>query len=259
MNNTHIEIEETDEGDVPHEVHDYMYLDKAVKEGKRNPKVYINSGNELKQLKDFFDCSKDGSEAVRYTRTSFEHIKEGSNIDFILDGDPEISESWTPIATRPGETDYCFKGTLHGDGHTITGLDNSLFDYICGDIYNLGVTGSYTTAGVANHSDGKVVNTWTYTTGTPADNTYPIVGSNDMNGKVFNSYYYNDYKDDSGVTDRDTYKKPIASFLNGEVAFNLNSHYLNKRYYKVTENTVPESDLYVNYKQGLHLCRRRSS
>ena len=29
-----------------------------------NPKVYINSGNELKQLKDFFDCSKDGSEAV---------------------------------------------------------------------------------------------------------------------------------------------------------------------------------------------------
>lgn len=235
MNSTHLEEEETTSGDettvTEREVHDYMYLDKAVKANKRNPKVYINSGNELKQFKQFYDDAKGGPDAVAYQKASFTSIPNGKNIEFILDGDPELTEPWTPVGDAPvGETKNCFEGNFHGDGHTISGLDNSLFDYVCGDIYNLGVTGSFTTAGVANHSGGKVVNTWTYTTGTP-DNTsvYPIVG-NDDGGTVINSYYFNDYKDDSGVSYRDTHKKPLQSFLNGEVAFNLNSHFLNKRY-----------------------------
>ena len=75
-----------------------------------------------------------------------ERIKGGKNLEFFLRTDIDHPATWTPIGTD----EECFKGTLHGDGHTISGLDHSLFNNLCGNVYNLGVTGSFNSAGVAD-------------------------------------------------------------------------------------------------------------
>ena len=232
------------------DVPDYMYLNMAKSTDRRNPKVYIGSSDELVQLQAFYDIIK-GTDAA--LPAGNENIVNGRNIDFILDrdfnynGTKEVEDPsnpgstttqyfpWTPI----GEAGKCFEGTFHGDGHTIGGLDNSLFNYLCGDVYNLGVTGSFNTAGIANHADGNVVNTWIYTTSTDdLTSVNPIVG--DDGGIVVNSYYYNDYNP-AAVTGHETYKMDMKEFLNGTVAYNLNGHYLNKRYY---DEKVPTGTAY---------------
>jgi len=232
------------------DVPDYMYLNMAKSTDRRNPKVYIGSSDELVQLQAFYDIIK-GTDAA--LPAGNENIVNGRNIDFIVDrdfnynGTKEVEDPsnpgstttqyfpWTPI----GEAGKCFEGTFHGDGHTIGGLDNSLFDYLCGDVYNLGVTGSFNTAGIANHADGNVVNTWIYTTSTDdLTSVNPIVG--DGGGIVVNSYYYNDYNP-AAVTGHETYKMDMKEFLNGTVAYNLNGHYLNKRYY---DEKVPTGTAY---------------
>ena len=150
---------------------------------------------------------------------------------------------WTPIAS--GTSDPCFKGTLHGDGHTISGLNpaagtsGSLFSNLCGAVYNLGVTGSFTGAGVADDGIGYVESCWVKTTGTPtkeSGNHFAVLGNPSRTGndliQVVNCYYpsSNDYQ----VPADENHGKPIAmpdeSFYNGEVAYNLNNFYLYKRY-----------------------------
>ncbi len=202
-------------------VNDYMYLNEAVRIKKRDPKVYIRNLSEFNQFNAFFDTLTIG---VNHD-SLFAKIKNGSNIDFILDGDIafKADSTWTPIGNA---TVGCFDGKLHGDGHTISGLNKSLFGSLCGTVYNLGVTGSFTGSGIADAGDGRAVNCWIITTGVvDSTQTAPILGSE---GNVENGYYYNDYK--SGVHD-DAYKKGMKSFLNGEVAYNLNKFYLTKRYY----------------------------
>lgn len=208
-------------------VPDYMYLNMAQSTGRRLPKVYIGSSSELAQLAQFFNTSKGWEDDPEYG--SIYHL---DNIDFILDRDINYQEqtAWSPIASRGNnDTESCFAGNLHGDGHTISGLTESLFDYLCGNVYNLGVTGSFSTAGIANHGGGKVVNTWTYsTTSADVSGVNPIVG--DGGGIVENSYYYNDYNSGT-VAGHETYQMSKKDFMDGKVAYNLNGYYLNKRYY----------------------------
>ena len=209
ISSTHIE---TDTLGTSHTIYDYMYLNEAIPTGKRDPKVYIKTAAELDNLAAFYTLTKGGG-------LGFENIANCENIDFILDGNINHTAAWTPI----GENGNCFNGTLHGDGYTISGLDHSLFNYLCGSVYNLGVTGSFTGSGIAENG-GTALNCWVMTTGTVNPGTTKAVMGT---GIIHNSYYpeTNTFAAGSAIS------KPLKSFLNGEVAYNLNSYYLNKRYY----------------------------
>ena len=182
-------------------------------------------------------------------------VKGGLNLEFFLRTDidrPCSAENhWTPIG-NDGEGN-CFKGTLHGDGHTISGLDNSLFNNLCGDVYNLGVSGSFNSAGVADKGTGYIESAWVKTSATTPLGTKPnaVFGApSDTKGyQLVNSYFWNGNKNLFGNIDGDypdvlDYNETITSggargkataksdtaFYNGELAYDLNNFYLYKRY-----------------------------
>ena len=237
---------------------------------KVEPKIYINnySGEKdgLDMFKDLYDLSVLESPTVNpstglITDGTFKdhkplnsRVKAGKGLEFFLRtdishaDDPAVADEWTPIAG----SDPCFEGTLHGDGHTISGLDNSLFGKLCGSVYNLGVTGSFTSAGVADSGDGYVESCWVKTTGTTPLGTkpYPIFGdpSRGTGIQLVNSYYSDANKDlyKTGSNDRGTaIQMPDDAFYNGEVAYDLNNFYLYKRY---SDHTTALSGSPVEYK-----------
>ena len=225
---------------------------------KVEPKIYINdysssSQNGLDLLKDLYDLSlltntstgvtdgkvtADGSLKDHYLLDK-DRVGGGKNLEFILRTDINHTGDWTPIAPAGNP---CFEGTLHGDGHTVSGLSASLFGQLCGSVYNLGVTGSFTGAGVADSGDGYVESCWTHTTGTPDGSVYAVFGnptaSETDTKQIVNSYCQTtkNYKTTASghglaraMTDR--------AFYNGEVAYDLNNFYLYKRYSDKQEST----------------------
>ncbi|MBR4730289.1 MAG: T9SS type A sorting domain-containing protein, partial [Prevotella sp.] len=215
------------------DVHDYMYLNEALKVGKPDAKVYIGSSEELDNFKLFYDLTKGGP-------AGFERIGNCTGLNFFLDDEIKHTGTWTSV----GDEGYCFAGNFHGDGHAITGLDNSLFNWLCGDVYNTGVAGSFTGAGIAETGDGYVANCWIKTTATPTSGAghYPVFGNpsrdeNEINEhgpvQVENCYYpksnsyYVTYPD--GYNRGKAIQKEDKAFIDGEVAYNLNSFYLNRR------------------------------
>ncbi len=258
----------------------HLYVDYDNSKLKRNSKVYINdysrSGeNGLDLFKDFYDLSvlsstlTDGSldqdglitsdASDRFAgHTPLNSDPEngviaGNNLEFFLHTNINYTADWEPI----GDSE-CFSGTFHGDGYTISGLNNSLFSDLCGNVYNLGVTGTFTGAGIADAGSGYIENSWISTTSTAAKTTAPVFGNPSRTetqinqlGKIqiVNSYYLEDdnakttpASDDAthmvAYTNHPTssefgtaIRKPEQSFYNGEVAYDLNSSYLNKRYY----------------------------
>jgi len=213
----------------------HLYVDHPDVE--RNSKIYIDNRDcesdpaksELDLLKDFFDLSVNG---LAGHAVLDEHVKGGADLEFILNSNvsPKAYTNWTPIGTDT----QCFEGNLHGDGYTISGLNNSLFAKLCGSVYNLGVTGSFTSAGVVDTGDGYVENCWINTTGTPEDNVRAVFG-NPLRGsgiQIVNCYYpsnkhYSTSDNGRGLATPMT----ETQFYNGTVAFNLNGFYLNKRYH----------------------------
>ena len=182
---------------------------------------------------------------VPFERTSatetVKPMRGGQYLDFILRTDLSHDGAWTPIADDDGE---CFAGKLHGDGYTISGLDHSLFGHLCGDVYNLGVTGSFKTAGIADTGDGYIENCWITSSatepsvlgGSAAEKPFPIFGNptDNIGYQLVNCYYpasnaalYNTATNARGTA----IQKPDADFYNGTVAYNLNGFYLNKRYW----------------------------
>ena len=170
--------------------------------------------------------STETGENIYDKTTNTRGVRGGTNLDFFLRSDIHHPESWTPIASI--DTVPCFNGTLHGDGHTISGLDHSLFGKLCGSVYNLGVMGSFTSSGVADSGDGYVESCWVKTSGTPADGVKAVFGGNPAVSyeQTVNSYY--------PVSNAFTSGKAKAmsdqAFYNGEVAYDLNNFYLYKRY-----------------------------
>ena len=165
-------------------------------------------------------------------------VMGGTNLEFFLRtdishaDDPAVPGEWTSIATG---ADPCFNGVLHGDGHTISGLDNSLFDKLCGSVYNLGVTGSFTGAGVAEQGEGYVESCWIKTTGEPNGKVRAVFGTpNATTGyrQIVNSYCQTEKNystDDDGNHGLAT-PMPEKAFYNGTLAYDLNNFYLYKRY-----------------------------
>jgi len=209
-----------DINDVMADTENYMYIDHI--DVKRNPKIYISddefqddaSKSELDLLRDLFDTSLDAGKLDP-------RVKGLANLDFILESDvaPKHYTTWTPL----GDDTDCFgeNGFFHGDGHTVTGLDHSLFGTLCASVHNLGVMGSFTEPGIANKG-GSAYNSWVWTTGTPASGTNAVMGT----GLVSNCYYPETNAYNAGGATA----KPERAFMNGEVAFNLNGYYLGKRY-----------------------------
>ena len=190
-------------------------------------------------------------------------VKGGDYFEFILRTDIDHTETsgspaWQPIANGTGE---CFSGNFHGDGHTISGLTNSLFGHLCGNVYNLGVTGPFTSAGIAETGGGFVENCWIMSTATSgfSANTNPVFNTPDDDQKthVVNCYYPEPplvssnaglvsltpyYKDDGPAT-----RMPEQAFYNGTVAYDLNGFYLYKRYCDNVSNSALGSTVDYQY------------
>ena len=217
------------------EHHYYIDHSDAHKRGKRIPKIYINdytadSANGLDLLKDLYDltCSKSAAVTAYGALDTPENIRGANDLDFILRTNLAAGStpSWTPIGS--GE-DTCFGGNVHGDGHYVSGLTGSLFDKLCGNVYNLGAMGAFTTGGIANSGGGRAENCWVKdTTGVEMEITTPIIGiSNPAEKQIQNCYYLSA---ETGTPGGSRVAATAKQFYNGEVAYNLNRFYLQKRY-----------------------------
>ena len=258
----------------------HLYVDHP--EVKRNSKIYIDNGmcksdpdkSELDLFKDFFDLSLITEETDGMTFdmdgaiSNADHklkghtllnsrVKGGDNLEFILSGDVSPKKyaattalpagtGWTPV----GDDSQCFMGNFHGDGYTVSGIDHSLFGKLCGSVYNLGVVGPFTTAGVADTGEGYVENCWVKSTATTGftGNVKAVFNEPEDDGKVHVVNCYYPVAPLVKETPGDANSKLIAltpyyqaegpaicmdstAFYNGNVAYNLNGFYLNKRYY----------------------------
>ena len=244
----------------------HYYIDH--KDVDREPKIYINDysstgGNGLDMFKNLIDLSHktltynsetgapmpydtgdntdplNGHVPLDNTHDT-KPMRGGQYLKFFLRTDLSGTSAWTPIASGTNE---CFSGELHGDGHTISGLPSSLFNHLCGDVDNLGVTGSFSSAGVADTGGGYVENCWINTTGTP-EGVYAVFGqptAENSTKQIVNCYYQNTktYKTDASSHGL-AIPKPDKAFYNGEVAYDLNGFYLWKRYndVKTTSGTA---------------------
>lgn len=237
--------------DVLADTEHHMYVDYDPSQLMRDSKIYITDATQgLSQLRSFLDLSFQNASKPDGHAPLNPDVRGGENLDFFLRTDLSNSGAWTPMAAADGE---CFTGTLHGDGHTVSGLSQSLFGNLCGNVYNLGVTGSFTSGGIADSGSGYIENSWIKTSATSAftDGVNPVFGhpTRGEGTQLVNCYYpsSNGYKTtDYGrgmaraMSDRD--------FYTGTVAYNLNGFYLQKRYsdaHGLTNNGYVE-DRYSN-------------
>ena len=221
----------------------HLHVDYNPAELDRHCKIYINdySGdaegikNGLDALKEFFSLSY--GDILAGHQPLEPNVKGGDNLEFILRTNLDYTGKgdWTSLGTATGTNDRCFGGNLHGDGYTIKGLSQSLFKNLCGSVYNLGVTGSFTGAGVADTGDGYVENCWVKSTAPAVDSNVKAVFGNPSRGEeiqLVNCYYHEDNAYSETNNPRgNAIKMSGQAFYNGTVAYNLNDFYLNKRYY----------------------------
>ena len=280
-----------DIADVMADTTNHMFIDHPdAQKYNRGPKIYLDNSNktgvntdksELDMLKDLFDLTlypkydddDDVLPAITgaqnaalegHNRLDENQIGAAKNLEFILRDDlapkaysvsGDSATGWTPIGEvtqdANGKFTQCFEGVLHGDGHTISGLNNSLFKSLCGEVYNLGVTGTFTTAGIVDTGTGYLENCWINTTGKPAAGTKPLFDTPardasieggiyaDKLVQVVNSYYptENGYSFTADAAHGVATEKPLKAFFDGEVAYDLNGFYLNKRYYDHNDAT----------------------
>ena len=206
---------------------------------QRNSKIYINDATDgATQLKDFFDLTVPSGTPATAVLDS--HVENCQNLEFILHTNVTVSSGslpWTPI----GDADHCFSGNFHGDGYHIDGLDNSLFGHLCGSVYNLGVTGSFTSAGIADQGEGFVENCWINTTGTPDGSVKAVFGiPTASDGIQIRNCYYPETKNYNKTNNGRGLATPMSEqeFYNGTVTYDLNEFYLAKRY---NDHVVPSS------------------
>ncbi len=244
--------------------HYYIDHKDAHLSGKRIPKVYINDygddANGLDLLKDLYDLSLissstsgitvNGDNVITSEGKFKDHkllnsstVRGADDLDFILRTNlAPGSTPWTPIGS--GE-ETCFGGNVHGDGHYVSGLTSSLFDKLCGNVYNLGAMGAFTTGGIANSGGGTAENCWVKTTGTPAAGVKAIIGNPTDDGQIKNCYY----PETNAYTSGNAIAKPESAFYNGEMAYNLNRFYLYERFNQ-HGGTPATTDTYVQDRYG---------
>ena len=211
----------------------HMYIDHS--DVKRASKIYINDYSEdaksgLDLLKDLYDLSVGNMENLTGHAALNERVSNMQNLEVFFHANvapKAYANSWTPLASGANQ---CYEGTIHGEGYYIDGLKSSFIGHLCGHIYNLGVNGSFTSAGLADDGNGYVENCWVKTTGTPDGSVKAVFGNPTATEwvQVNNCYYAapegSDYESGLAVS------KPERAFYNGEVAYDLNGYYLKERY-----------------------------
>ena len=219
----------------------YLYVDTALAIAKREPKIYVDNHelksagltgkSELDLLSDLFALSVDP--ASDFNKNDV--VTGLANLEFIIQSDiqPKEYTDWTGHQLGTSQSN-CFKGTIHGQGHTVMGLNKSLIGFACdAKVYNLGVMGSFTSGGISDNG-GQIENTWVSTTAQSPVN--PLIASQ-SSGVIVNSFYNNQEftaaAARAGVTGSDS-----TEFLEGKVAYALNLYYLEKRY---QDQTVTEA------------------
>ena len=186
--------------------------------------IVYDSNNQPIQVDDY-DIGYDRGEELNAKHSALnDHVRGLDNLDFILNSDvePKAYTTWTPIGTDAA----CFNGTLHGNGYTISGIDKSLFGNLCDSVFNLGIRGIIAGSGIADKG-GYAQNCWLINDATTDLSTYTAMMGT---GLIVNGYYNDEAASNHYGTKTGAESKPMGSFLNGEVAFNLNGFYLNKRY-----------------------------
>ena len=218
-----------------------IYLDNASYPATS---IAYNKGNknDLDYLYDLYLETKNGKTSDN-SYTFDTRINNSANLEFILRSDiapKAYADNWQ----QPGVSDYCFAGNFHGNGHTVKGLNKSLFGNLCGTVYNTGVTGSFTGGGVADNG-GTAVNCWVKTTGTPTPTTYAVIGNSAVD--VINSYYdsANGFKDGGMAMPR-----PEVDFIKGKVAYDLNRYYLEARRGAASGDDAKKFNFYMRNADG---------
>ncbi len=215
--------------------------------------------SELEALKILFELST--ATATWNAGESYErrNVQNCAGLEFYIQSDIDMTDKvWQKI----GDGTNCFSGNIHGNGHTITNFGSTkdkyglpvaqstpvtaLFGKICGNVYNLGVQGSFTGAGIADNGGGnnRVENCWVWTNAkTAGENPQPVdltsvnavVGDNEAG--ILNCYYpsINNFKTGKAQP------RTVDEFLNGQVAYDLNRFYLEARYAKETYQSTDGS------------------
>ena len=182
---------------------------EAVKKGDSSvqpfaePRIYLSDQRDLTAFINFVDTIGTNSGASRY----------GANAQFVMLNDLTIANE-----NHNGSAD--FAGTLHGNGHVISGIKagNSLMNSISGNVYNLGLS-SGKISNNAVDADGRIANYHCCYEYAPlaqvAANGTPVA-------------YHMDGTADTGYS--------IDDFRYGRVAYDLNEYYLRARYSNNTDN-----------------------
>lgn len=220
-----------------------VYVDQQVKDDSGHDLYYKVDGNGYRTDETTTDITAFPvtKKVPQQVPVFDDHARNAANLEFYLsDNVATQKNTWTSIGgDMIGEVAQCFSGNLNGNGYTVSGLDKSLFGSLCGNVYNLGVTGSFAGSGVADAGDGWVENCWIYTTNTSAKSVIPVFGTastTEGEGRCihsYNNYYPEENNYSFTLADgQSTGSKamPLQAFNNGEVAYNLNGFYLAKRY-----------------------------
>ena len=245
----------------------HMYINH--RDNDRAPKIYIDGRSadtygEAIRDKDEAEVVReysnelDAMQAVwRIVNTSYgsqynedvdgksRNITGANGLEFFLQSEVGSQlPSWTPI----GDNTQCFAGIFHGNGNTVTGLNNSLFGRLCGRVYNLGVMGNFTTGGVANTGEGRIENAWVWTSAA-APSGQAVYASPDAGARVINSYYPDVNSTFTGSTGSlEITERPVEDFVNGSVAYDLNRYYLEARYRLFAQKTDGEVNDNIFYR-----------
>ena len=196
------------EGDRELDLHLDLAAKRAAAGEQSEPRIYIEDAIDLRKFASFINA-KTNDAADPGSKNDC-----GANMQFFLQDNITAASDYA--------APECFKGTLHGDGHAISGIDNAmpLFKTLGSgaNIHNLGLV------------SGKIVG------GTPSN----------KNESLHCCYEYGQntvYRMD-GTAVR-TYTKDDWRY--GKVAYELNQYYLNKRYVDADESHESASDYVEKY------------
>ena len=207
----------------------------ANETGFAEPRIYIKDATDLQTFQQFIDTV-----GVNVTKIalpghwddktekydSLDVPTAGANAQFFLQNDITVQQT-TPLADLYYTTPAAFAGTLHGDGHLMTGIDSNLFTTLAatGKVYNLGLESG------------------------------AIAGSVTTGGKISTSYEYGNLKayNMNGVDTTYT----ADDFHYGKVAYNLNQYYLEARKKMLDAPTTTQAALAnetaLDYVKGYYL------
>lgn len=244
----------------------HMYINH--RDNDRDPKIYIDGrssdtygdamkytdshdvprtySNELDAMQGVWDLvnSNYGTKYSEAVDGKSRTIIGAHGLEFFLQS--EVSSqlpSWNSI----GDDTHCFGGAFHGNGNAVTGLNNSLFGELCGSVYNLGVMGNFTEGGIANTGEGRIENSWVWSSRTMTGN--PVYANPSTDARVINTYYPNVSSPFAGSTGNiEITPRTVEEFVNGSVAYDLNRYYLEARYRLFGNKTDGNVNDYIFYR-----------